>query len=433
MVLGRWATPQKAAVAIDRAVLHFGLDQVLTYPKKSKALGSASPEQLRRDAIAARKSNRRTSVDFVGVYTTSGRWCAQITVNYAVHRVGGYLGAEDAAVAYDRLVLRYRKPGCTRNFPDRSLSPATAEELRLELRARRKVNPMYRPRAARNRKDGYIGISAQSKNDRWTAQLQVNGERLKVHGYLTPEDAAVAYDRLVLYYRGAQGPRNFPECALEAASAQSLWQEQELGRQTDARYAFVHRHQPSKRRWKRLHRGKHAAAAGRASTTEPDGAQRLLGVFYTPNARHRSFAALFMIADKSLYLGHWRTPEQAALARDRAALHYYGPEYPWFNDRERAIQAGPADAATLTAEVFSAYKEETSSRFRGVYWQKGAWNATISMHGRMHYLGRYLTEEEAARAWDKVAFKYKGRKAKLNFHPRTHQELGGLKRLCDVK
>ena len=27
VALGRWATPQKAAVAIDRAALHFGLDQ----------------------------------------------------------------------------------------------------------------------------------------------------------------------------------------------------------------------------------------------------------------------------------------------------------------------------------------------------------------------------------------------------------------------
>jgi hypothetical protein len=51
----------------------------------------------------------------------------------------------------------------------------------------------------------------------------------------------------------------------------------------------------------------------------------------------------------------------------------------------------------------------------------------------MKYLGRYQTEEEAARAWDKAAFKYNGRKAKLNFHPRTHEELGGLKRLCDIK
>ena len=50
----------------------------------------------------------------------------------------------------------------------------------------------------------------------------------------------------------------------------------------------------------------------------------------------------------------------------------------------------------------------------------------------MRYLGRYPSEEEAARAWDKVAFKYSGRRAKLNFHPRTHDELRGLKRLCDV-
>jgi len=55
------------------------------------------------------------------------------------------------------------------------------------------------------------------------------------------------------------------------------------------------------------------------------------------------------------------------------------------------------------------------------------------MHGQLHYLGRHPTEEGAARAWDKAAFKYKGRKAKLNFHPRTHKELGGLKRLCDIE
>jgi len=32
-----------------------------------------------------------------------------------------------------------------------------------------------------------------------------------------------------------------------------------------------------------------------------------------------------------------------------------------------------------------------------------------------------------------AAFKYKGRMAKLNFHPRTHEKLGGLKRLCDIE
>jgi len=52
---------------------------------------------------------------------------------------------------------------------------------------------------------------------------------------------------------------------------------------------------------------------------------------------------------------------------------------------------------------------------------------------RTRYLGRYPTEKEAAHAWDNVAFKYKGRNAKLNFHPRTHEELGGLKRPCDIE
>ena len=197
----------------------------------------------------------------------SGRWCASITVDYAVHRVSGYPSAEDAAVAYDRLALRYREPGCTRNFPERSLRPATAEELRRELRARRKTQQ----RATGNRKDGYVGIFVQGKSDRWTARLVVNGETFNAHGYLAPKDAAVAYDRLVLHYRGAKWPRNFPRRALEAASAETLCQEQKFRRQTDARYAYVHRHQPPTRRWKQPQAGKHTTAARGTFTTKGDG------------------------------------------------------------------------------------------------------------------------------------------------------------------
>lgn len=88
----------------------------------------------------------------------------------------------------------------------------------------------------------YVGIFTRGKSDRWMARLSVNGEGFSVNGYLTPKDAAVAYDTLVLHYRDAEWPRNFPRRALEAASAETLWQEQELRRQTDTRYASVRRH-----------------------------------------------------------------------------------------------------------------------------------------------------------------------------------------------
>ena len=216
---------------------------------------------------------------------------------------------------------------------------------------------------------------------------------------------------------------------LEPASAAELRAEQKLLRSTDARYAMVHRQRPHAKAWKPEPGQNKPKGSGRPGPGTPE---QPFGVFYNRNAPRRPYIALFSISNECLYLGTWKTIAQAALARDRAALHYHGPDYPWFNDRERALKAGPTDAPTLTAEAFAAFKETTSSRFRGVTWHRGAWNVMFCAKGETKYHGRYSTEEEAARAWDKLAFKRRGWKAKLNFHPRTHEELRGLKRLCDI-
>jgi len=58
-----------------------------------------------------------------------------------------------------------------------------------------------------------------------------------------------------------------------------------------------------------------------------------------------------------------------------------------------------------------------SSRYKGVGWYKplGRWRAHIRHSGRLHHLGYFTQEEDAAKAYDDAAQKAFGEYAQLNF------------------
>src|SRR5215475_684153 len=56
-----------------------------------------------------------------------------------------------------------------------------------------------------------------------------------------------------------------------------------------------------------------------------------------------------------------------------------------------------------------------TSRFRGVRWFKNRWQAAVMLRGHVHYLGRFVDEEEAARAVDRTLRAVWSEHARLNF------------------
>jgi hypothetical protein len=81
------------------------------------------------------------------------------------------------------------------------------------------------------------------------------------------------------------------------------------------------------------------------------------------------------------------------------------------------LQLEPSDAATLRKEAYLAFKAQTSSRFRGVYFDSRArrWAALVSHRRRKFTLGLFDEEEDAARAYDRAAARLHGERAKLSF------------------
>lgn len=322
--------------------------------------------------------------------TPHKRYRAFIKVGRRRIYLGSWLSEHDAAVARDRASLHFRL-GLPLNLPEVSggLGPSAPPELIWTARRKKK---------GRSNTSRFFGVvwDAAHAHARWAVFIRgARKHQLRVAAFDHEEDAAVARDRVVLWAFDRDGLLlNFPERKLRPASIDEIRERARrlLKRKATSRFIGVHLQvhgaPPRRKAW---------GASLRCART---GTRSLLR------------------------LGHWPTEVEAALAYDRAVLHYVGGDAR-LNLPARARGLGPADARSIREAARRRYKSQTTSQYRGVCREAprgGKWVSRIRCKGVDHFLGVFETEEEAARAYDEAAVRLVGRLAKLNFELRISRK-----------
>jgi hypothetical protein len=292
----------------------------------------------------------------------------------------------------------------------------------------------------------------------------------------TQREAAEAYDRAVLYYRGLHERQNFPRKRLVPADVHALQDEarRRAKQLTSSSFRGVAWDAPSWIAQIKV-RGRHiglgnwptevtaAMAYDRAvgfyrlnrrtlnfpgrrlssqAPSELRRAARLVrkaerhtsryrGVFLVAHETSRPWIAqLTLLGRPTITLGTWASENDAARAYDRAARHYGLPTAALNFPREKLTAAAPP---VLVGEARREGKRARTSRYLGVSWSSPSerWLAQITHRSQNIYLGLFVDERRAAEAYDAKAIALRGPRAQINFHPDTGEFILG-QRLEDL-
>jgi hypothetical protein len=122
------------------------------------------------------------------------RFQAQIYINKKKTYLGRYDTPKEAAVAYDRAVIKYNLPKDRLNWPD----------------GYPKINTKKKKRKLQSTNTtGYRGV--YKRGERFEAQIRINKKDKYLGTYDTPKEAAVAFDRAVIKYNLSKDRLNLPD------------------------------------------------------------------------------------------------------------------------------------------------------------------------------------------------------------------------------
>lgn len=88
------------------------------------------------------------------------------------------------------------------------------------------------------------------------------------------------------------------------------------------------------------------------------------------------------------------------------------------DNRRSNLRVVNAKISALNRRKFAQFGGKlTHSKYRGVTWNRGKWQAQIRVDGKTHHLGYFMCEADAANAYDNAAKRFSGDDAELNTIP----------------
>ena len=183
--LGSYDTVKQAAKAYDKEAIKLRRPfSKLNFPKKAP-VGYTPIQQ-------ALQSNN--TVGYRGVYKKGKKFAASISIAGKNSHIGTYDTAREAAVAYDRAVLKANHSKSLLNFPDMVHN--------LDVEPKRKN--------IKRSSTGYRGVNKKGSG-RFQARLSINGPKKSAGTFDTAIQAALAYDQAAIKAGKQKSTLNFPD------------------------------------------------------------------------------------------------------------------------------------------------------------------------------------------------------------------------------
>ncbi|KAG1661752.1 hypothetical protein FOA52_004811 [Chlamydomonas sp. UWO 241] len=361
---GSYASEEDAAWAYDCvAVQTHGPGAARNFPGE---VITEMPVRVGEERREERKQGTSSRHNGVAWHRASSSWRVRLWDPHAKRDrfIGYYASKEAAARAYDCAAVQALGPGTKRNFQDEIISepPMT---VRQEQKQRSSSN--------------FLGINWFKDRSLWTVTMK-DPQRKRprfIGSFASEEDAARAYDFAAVQALGPGAKRNYPG---EVVSEPPVAAGEKRKQRSSSQFMGVC--------WNKI------TSAWIVTQSDPE------------TKRTQSF-------------GNHASEEDAARAYDCAAVQAHGPgakrNFPGETICEQPVTVG------------EKAKQRKSSRFIGVALDKSSSSWVVNMRDPQtkdsRFVGRFASEEDAARAYDCVAVHAHGAGALRNFRGEVISEM----------